>query len=358
MNKKVAAFFVLVVALFAVIPAFAQDATPEASMLPTIAETVVAATQADPAEFSILLTAVQAADPAVLEKLSDPAVKLVVFAPTDAAFTALKEELGDDAFNAVLADQEQLTNILLYHVLEAPAGTEDSPTSMGSIDSIAPTLQMLGGSLGLTTLLGQSVDLAVDADGNLTVDGANIVTKDIQASNGTIEVIDSVLLPESRTIAEIASEMAADTDAPQFTSLMAAVGAADPAVAETLSDPEAQLTVFAPTDDAFAALGADTLNAVLADQAQLTSILLYHVLPQNVHAYDLFSNLDMMNSVMSEDGLSVDSALEGQQLTLKAAVSEEGSLVLTVNGANVVLRDVDAVNGVIHVIDAVLLPAS
>jgi transforming growth factor-beta-induced protein len=358
MLKRLMMALALLVAVVAVMPAFAQDMTPEPTTLPTIAETVVAAAQGNPAEFSTLLTAVQAADPAVLEKLSDPKAGLVVFAPTDAAFAALKEQLGDDAFNAVLADKEALTNILLYHVIEAPTGTDMSPANMGSINDMASTLQMVGGTLGLKTLLGQSVDLAVDKDGKITVDGANIVTADIATSNGQIEVIDKVLLPETRTIAEIASDMAADKDAPQFTSLMAAVGAADPSVATTLSDPKAQLTVFAPTDDAFAALGSDTLKAVLADQQKVTDILLYHVLPQNVHAYDLFAEMDMMTSVMSDKGLSVDTALKGQQVTLKATLDDNGSLLLAVNDAKVVMRDIDAANGVIHVIDSVLLPSA
>lgn len=348
MKKNLIALLVLALALVAVVPAFAQDAAP----LPTIAETVVAAAGGSPAEFSTLLTAVQAADPAVLEKLSDPEANLLVFAPTDAAFAALAESLGEEAFGAILADPAALTNILLYHVIEAPEGATDH----AKLGDIAGGLASLGGSLGFVTLSGQSIDLASADGATVTVDGANVVTTDVEASNGVIQVIDAVLVPESRTIAEIVVDMAGDMEAPQFTSLLAAVQAADPAVLELLSDPEASLTVFAPTDEAFAAVGEEALNSVLADAAVVTSVLQYHVLPTNVHAYDLLSNMDSMMALMSEDGLLVDSALEGQQLAVKATATEDGMLALNVNGANVVIRDVDAANGVIHVIDAVLLP--
>lgn len=348
MKKTWIVLVMLTISLLVVVPVFAQDA----SKLPSIAETVVAATQDDPAEFTTLLAAVQAADPAVLEKLSDPEANLLVFAPTDAAFAALKETIGEEAFNAVLADQEQLTNILLYHVVEAPADSG----AVGTMEDMSAGLQLFGGSLALTTLSGQSVDLTVNEDEETLVDGANIVTADIKASNGSIEAIDAVLMPETRTIAEMAAEMAADTEAPQFVTLMAAVAAADSSVAATLSDPDVNLTVFAPTDQAFAAVGAETLSAVLADQKMLTDILLYHVLPQNVHAFDLLINSDTTASLMSEEGLSVDTALENQQVVIKAGGDDKG-FSLTINSANVIIRDVDTVNGVIHVIDAVLLPS-
>ena len=114
--------------------------------------------------------------------------------------------------------------------------------------------------------------------------------------------------------------------------------------------------MFAPTDDAFAAVPADTLSAVLADQPTLTNILLYHVLPSKVFSYSILNDADMLAAATSEEGLVVDSALEGAQLTVKAAVDEENGLSVMVNDANTVARDIDAANGVIHVIDAVLLP--
>ncbi len=349
MNKKLSALLFVVLALFTVVPAFAQDATPEASMLPTIAEIVVASASGDAPEFTTLLAAVSAADPSVLETLSNPELesKLTVFAPTDAAFAALQEALGEEAFGEILADTEMLTSILLYHVVGEPIMAAE----------LVAGLEALGGALSVPTLNGQYIDAELTEEGGVTIDGANVVTTDIEASNGVIHVIDAVIVPESRTIAEIVTEMAAAEETPEFTTLLAAVAAADPAVLELLSDPEADVTVFAPTDAAFEAVGADTLATVLADQALLTSILQYHVVAGPVHPYVILNDMDMMGAVMSEDGLAVDTALEGQQIVVKAAMGDEG-LTLTVNGANVVITDVDAANGVIHVIDAVLLPAS
>lgn len=343
MNKKVLVIVFALLSLLAVVPTFAQD-----TMSKTIADIVVESASAATPEFSTLLAAVQAADPAVLETLANAELdpKVTVFAPTDAAFAALAEELGEEAFAAVLADKEALTSILLYHVMEGAAKAEDVVMGLG----------MFAGGFSAPTLNGQSIDVAQTEEGGVTVDGANVVQTDIEASNGVIHVIDAVILPETRTIAEIVSEMAADSEAPQFITLLTAVGAADPAVLETLSNPEAELTVFAPTDEAFAAVPADTLNAVLADQPTLTNILLYHVLPTKVFSYSILNDEDMLAAATGEDGLVVDSALEGAQLTVKAAIDDENGLSVTVNEANTVARDIDAVNGVIHVIDTVLLP--
>lgn len=330
--------------LLTAVPAFAQEATPEAA-LPTLAELVVASSTAEAPEFTLLLAAVQAADPAVLEALSSPDSDLTVFAPTDAAFLAVQEAIGEEAFAAVLADPEMLTNILLYHVME------ESPTS----EELVAGLQMVGGALSVPTLQGQAVDVTLTEEGGITIDGANVVTADIEASNGIVHVIDAVIMPETRTIAEIVVESAADAEAPQFATLLAAVQAADPAVLELLSDAEAELTVFAPTDEAFAAVGEETLATVLADQALLTSILQYHVVPSIVRPFAVLQDMDMMTAAMGEDGLSLDSALEGQPLNVKVGMGDEG-LSITINGANVIVTDVDAANGVIHVIDAVLLP--
>ena len=343
MSKKILLVVVALFSLLAVVPTFAQDAAPK-----TIAEIVVESAGAATPEFSTLLAAVSAADPAVLETLSNAELdpKVTVFAPTDAAFAALAEELGEEAFAAVLADPEALTNILLYHVTEGEVMAED----------VVGALTTFAGAFSAPALNGQSIDVTLTEEGGVMVDGANVVQTDIVASNGVIHVIDAVILPETRTIAEIVTEMAGDMEAPQFKTLLAAVGAADPAVLATLSDPEAELTVFAPTDDAFAAVPADTLSAVLADQPTLTNILLYHVIPSKVFSYSILSDEAMLTAATSEEGLSVDSALEGAALVVKAAVDEETGLSVMVNEANTVARDIDAANGVIHVIDAVLLP--
>lgn len=326
------ALLVVTVLLLGAVPLFAQEATG------TIADVVVASATGDSPEFTTLLAAVQAADPAVLETLSDPAEQLTVFAPTDAAFAALAEALGEDAFAEVLADQGQLTDILLFHV---------APGLYMSSDVVEALETAEGNPVGIATLQGQYINVTQDDEGAIFVDGAplNLEMVDIEASNGVIHVIDAVILPESQTVAEIVVASAEMETEPQFTTLLAAVQAADPAVLETLSDPEAELTVFAPTDEAFATLGEDTLNAVLADQEMLTTILLYHVVPDVVPSGQLADLLE-------ENGgtLEVETA-QGAPVTF--TVDGDGVFI---NGAQIVTTDIDAANGVIHVINAVILP--
>ena len=141
--------------------------------------------------------------------------------------------------------------------------------------------------------------------------------------------------PAAQTIVEIA---AADE---RFSTLVAAVQAAD--LAETLSS-EGPFTVFAPTNDAFAALPEGTLDSLLLpeNKQQLTDILLYHVVPGKVMAAD----------VAGMDGQMADTALEGQQIAIKV---DMGNVYLNEN-TQVIITDIEASNGVIHVIDTVILP--
>src|SRR5512145_1627848 len=143
--------------------------------------------------------------------------------------------------------------------------------------------------------------------------------------------------PVSKNIVEIAVEDG------RFTTLVAAAQAAG--LVETLSG-EGPFTVFAPTDEAFAALPEGTLDSLLLpeNKQQLTDILLYHVVPGKV----------MAEEVVGLDGQMADTALEGKQIAIK---EDMGSVYLNEN-AKVVITDIEASNGVIHVIDSVLLPPS
>lgn len=334
------AFFAIL--MMVVAPAFAQDQT--------IADIVVASAGAETPEFATLLAAVSAADPAVLEALSNPEAELTVFAPTDAAFAALAEALGEEAFAGVLADTEALTGILTFHVV---SGKVMSADVVGLLEASKEGMEEGAmGSVSVQSLNGQFIDIA-ESDMGITVNGANLNLEmvDIEASNGVIHVIDAVILPESRTIAEIVVE-SAGAETPEFATLLAAVSAADPAVLELLSDPEAELTVFAPTDAAFAAVGEETLGAVLADQALLTSILQYHVMVGKIYSTDVATVVEENMEAVMGDGVELPTALEGVSVVLTA--NEEGQLFL--NESQIVVTDIDAANGVIHVIDAVLLP--
>jgi transforming growth factor-beta-induced protein len=256
--------------------------------------------------FETLVAAVQAAGLADALKAEGP---LTVFAPTDEAFAALPE----GTVEALLADIPTLTDILLYHVVDGKVMASDVVEL-----SQAQTLQ------------GQFVNIMVDMD-KVMIDNAQVVLTDIEASNGVIHVIDAVILPESRDIVDIAVEDG------RFTTLVTAVKAAG--LVDALKG-EGPLTVFAPTDDAFAALPEGTIEALLADIPALTDILLYHVANGKVMASDVVE-------------LSQAQTLQGQFVDV---LVEDGKVMI--DNAQVVLTDIEASNGVIHVIDAVILPES
>jgi transforming growth factor-beta-induced protein len=268
----------LFASLLLVVPTFAQDSN-------TIADIVVASSEAETPEFTTLLAAVSAADPGILEALANEEAELTVFAPTDAAFAALAEALGEEAFTEILTEEgtPRLNEILGYHVLSGVVGSADVVAGLEGAEAD----DMGAVSFPAVTLSGQAIDVAgtVDEDGaidlsaGITIDDANLVLEmiDIEADNGTIHVIDAVLVPELRTIADIVVELT-EAEEPEFTTLLTAVGAADPAVLELLADPTAEVTVFAPVDAAFAAV--EGLDAIVADTELLTTILQYHVFPE------------------------------------------------------------------------------
>ncbi|MCY4021781.1 MAG: fasciclin domain-containing protein [Chloroflexi bacterium] len=318
----------------------------------TIADIVVASAGAEAAEFTTLLAAVSAADPAILEALADPEAALTVFAPTDAAFAALAEALGDDAFKAILteAGTPRLNEILRYHVLAGAVRSADVVAGLSGAEADA----MGGVSFPAVTLSGQALDIAgtvgedgLDLAAGITVAEANLVLEmiDIEASNGVIHVIDAVIVPELRSIAEIVGDLAG-AENPEFTTLLGAVGAADPAVLDALGDASAELTVFAPLDSAFAAVAG--LEEIVADTSLLTAILQYHVLPGTVYSFQIGDLVDDMGQV-------VVAMANGSEATI--SVSDMGVMI---DGANIVLAlaDIEASNGVIHVIDAVITPQS
>ena len=147
----------------------------------------------------------------LVETLSDPEAELTVFAPTDAAFTAVANALGEEAFNAVLEDQELLTNILLYHVVEGIALAED--------------VVGLDGESVETLYEDYAVDISLDEDA-VFVNEAQVIVTDIEAANGVIHVIDAVLVPTEEnmipSIADVVVAASADEEAPEFTTLLAA----------------------------------------------------------------------------------------------------------------------------------------
>lgn len=264
---------------------------------------------AEGAGFTTLLAAAEAAglDTVLADCDAGP---FTVFAPTDAAFAAL----GDDLLNAALGDPDGLlTDILSYHVV---------PGYLQSGAVLAET--------SLDTLL-DGATLAIDG-GAGTVNGITIAGVDNLACNGVVHVIGQVLVPELPSIAGIATDGG-------FTTLVAALDAAGlvPTFADCAAGP---FTVFAPTDAAFtAALQALGLTAaeLLADTDTLTTVLQYHVVPGIVGA----------SQVLESSSLTT---LQGESITVAGTV---------LNGSvNITGTNNWACNGVVHVVDAVLLPPS
>lgn len=285
------------------------------------------------ASASGLGTLVEAADKAGLAgALSDPGANLTVFAPTDAAFTSLAKSLGFADGNALVAalDASTLAKILTYHVLP---GFKDSGVLTASGATQATLYEFP---------LGTPTTLAVDAGSGVKITDAALnqamVTRaDVGASNGLIHVIDRVLVPPGvLNVVQMAQTN------PTFSVLVEAVVAAN--LAGTLSG-AGPFTAFAPTDAAFiAALGelGTTKEALLADPA-LASILTYHVVAGDIRAADVVA-LPKPAAVTTVQGasFSVDSGL---------GITDGRGRV-----ANLVATDVIGSNGVIHVIDKVLLP--
>ena len=293
-------------------PAPAGDAAmPELD----IVDTAVAA-----GSFGTLVAAVQAAE---LESTLRGDGPFTVFAPTDDAFAALPAGTVEE----LLKDPKgQLAQILLYHVI--------------------PNAAVLSGDLSdgmsVETAQGAPVTISVQ-DGKVMVNGANVVQADIQTKNGVIHVIDAVILPPAEEAAPAEAPAAAAPGniaevaaaAGSFGTLLQAVQAAG--LAETLAG-EGPFTVFAPTDEAFAAVPADQLQALLADPEALKQVLLYHVVAGAVMSTDL------------TDGMEA-ATVQGAPVKFMLA---DGSAM--VNDANIVTADIAASNGVIHVIDKVILP--
>lgn len=360
MRKLSLLLTLIALALLAGMPLSAQEeATPEvtpemtAEALPggsmTIGELVIGAAGDVPAQFTGLLAAIEAADPTGLEALTSPATQVTVFAPSDAAFADWQEFVGEE-FSQVMASPAVLTNILTFHIVPG-VYTVDDLTGLLDVNE--------GRTVTLPTLNGQYIDISGSTGGSILINGAplNMDMANISASNGIVHVIDAVVFPDDRTIDQIIVEMAGDEETPEFTTLLSALSAANPAVLEALADPDAELTLFAPTDTAFALLDADTLNDILQDQQTLTSVLLYHVVNGRIYAADFSAQLNSGTAPAWSAGLAEDGSLQiitAHPDAATATLTTEGGTFI--NGAQVVLTNIDAVNGVIHVIDAVLMP--
>jgi transforming growth factor-beta-induced protein len=294
---------------------------------PLFRPSVFSVVRRDP-KLSILEAALRAAD--LDDALRGPG-PLTLFAPTDQAFGRLLAELNLTAAQ-LLANRPLLTEVLTYHVLATRALSRELE------DGQTPV-----------TLQGQAITLDVSARGNgrgakrdiEITDARDRVSKvsraDIRARNGVVHQIDRVLLPSDRTLVQIAAGL------PQFSILVEAVVAAG--LVDTLSGP-GPFTVFAPTNDAFAEVLGElglTKAQLLANKPLLTQVLTYHVLGGRVLADGI------------RDRLAVAS-VEGQPFVFRKGAAGVSITDARGRSAKVVATNVQAANGVIHVIDRVILP--
>jgi transforming growth factor-beta-induced protein len=259
-------------------------------------------------QFSTLVAALNKANLASTLQGGGP---FTVFAPTNDAFADLLADLGVSSLDDLSA--EALTPILLYHVVSGKVLSTDLSNGYVGTLSSGP---------------GQTkISLQVQTDGVVLNGSSEVTSADIMASNGVIHVINKVLLPP--TVVDLA------VNNPDFSILVQAVVKAD--LAGTLSG-TGPFTVFAPTNAAFEALFAQLGVSGIADlsKEQLVPILLYHVVSGNVLSGQLST---------------------GDVATLNGDIAVNVGSSVTINGsASVVLANVQGSNGVVHVIDKVLLP--
>lgn len=241
---------------------------------------------------------------------------LTVFAPDDAAFAASGVTLA--TINSLSA--ADLANILTYHVVAANVTAANVPAS----DTVK-------------SLQGKNLYASKNANG-VFVNGSRVKTADIAAANGTIHVISSMLTPPTQTIAEIA------TATPELSLLLTAVVKANLATAVSSAG---KYTVFAPTNAAFAAAGfpdAASINA--APDATIAAVVSAHVLGTNVFASDLI-NAATVSTIASGVTLTVGTSPATVKITGSAS---DVSNIIVPAGVNII-----ATNGVVHLIDRVLL---
>lgn len=269
----------------------------------------IAATAAASSDLSTLTAALDAAG---LVSALEGTGPFTVFAPTNAAFDAL----GPDVVAALLEDGniDILSRVLTFHVVSGAAAFAED----------------LSDGQTFTTVEGGELTVGVSG-GSVTVNGAAVVTADIEASNGVVHIIDDVLVPSDTDVYETAVLTEGTT------TLAAAVGAADLAGALQGDGP---FTVFAPVNAAFEALGTDRLEVLLdpANQALLQKVLTYHVISgAAIEAGDL------------SDG-QMATTLEGSDVTFDLSDASDPKI----NGVSIIATDIPVENGVIHLIDGVL----
>lgn len=299
--------------------------TAAPTLLPKVIFPNIVGTAQSVDALSTLVAAVLAADPSIATALSADGA-LTVFAPTNDAFAAIQSTV-DTLLEP--ANQGLLNNVLLYHVVAGSYSASDLGLDVADV--------FLGESATryIETLAGTEIRVDITPFGVTLNGSSSVIMPNVRTSNGIVHVISEVLIPPAN-IATVATNAG-------FSTLVAAVGAADPAVAAALTG-DGPLTVFAPTNEAFAAIQA-TVDTLLepANQAALTNILLYHTVAGKFYANDV--PLDTAIATNAAGGA-----------TIVVTQGEDGKLY--VNGIEILSTNITAGNGVIHVIAGVLVPTA
>ena len=276
-------------------------------------------------DFSRLVAAIQAAG---LEEKLRSAGPFTILAPTDAAFNALPSE--------ILGDSELLFDILLYHVIEGELSAGD-----------------IANQTFITSMLGD--DLAVTIDGaTIRLDGAVVTDQDISATNGVIHVIDMVLIPPSSGL--IQTPMGAPVARASLPNLLDVMQSADrldilldgldAAGLTTVLMGSGPFTIFAPTDDAFLQfVESGSAEVIRQLDSEPAPFLLHYVIADDLHSFFLV------------DG-SAWPTLTDSQLLISATGA--GLMVVGADGSQAMLTstDLQAKNGIVHIIDSVVFPSS
>jgi len=277
----------------------AAIASPRRMKIPELAEKLGATTLVDLVKAAGLAETLSGEGP------------FTVAGPTNKAF----DDLPKAVLDMLRSNKTALTEVLTYHV------------HAGLVLSTDATNDEL-----FTTVQGTKARFNMYANGAVTINGAMVDTDavDQRASNGVIHVMDKVIYPiPSGDVTTVA------TSNPDFSTLVTALEKAD--LVDTLKG-MGPFTVFAPTNAAFAKIPADELRRILADKDLLTSILLYHVLPGTVYSAGL------------TDGMNAETLAKKP---IRITVNDNGVMI---NRSKVTMADISGTNGVVHVIDTVLIP--
>lgn len=318
MKKKLTTVVAILLAIFALSAATsAPIAAQESETDQVVSGTIMDVLKQDD-RLDTFVIAIEAAG--LADNLDDDG-PFTVFAPTDEAF---------DAFEAQAAEEDPeatLTDILLYHVING----HYEAAELAERDF-------------LPTLLGEQVQFNVEDGRIVTNDIGNMIEMDIEASNGVVYVVDTVLRPPVNALATsrlgdptLTITEVLENDG-RFDLVLQALDAAG--MRETLSNPNANFTVFVPTDETLNALPDGQLDELLADpEGDLSHILEYHVVSDRLS----------INQIANDDLIPT---LEGRPLFVTTDESNNVSL----NGYEISEFNIRAANGVIHVIEGVLTP--